>query len=379
MSTINIPYEELITRLSRVTPCGDGSTAACPAHPDLGNHLFIQPGSAGEVDSLECQQGCSSAAILTALELDLPEDHGEARNDHDENDSLDPDMDVIASSDAVGESQPPLVMVSPRGVRTVSIDRITVSDDIMPREIICVETVGEYAMAYRDDALMPPIDVIFDEVTDTYWLADGRHRFEARRRLGMSTVDAVVHVGDQADALLFAAATNCTHGRRRERGDSVEAAKCAFRGLVMKSPKKRPPHKAVMAAAHVGKETVIQAIAELEKAGIAVGLKDPRGGNRGRFGTASTKTPDELELKEGGDDGRVSAPLPTVDRRVTGSANLRDPRRAESADVPSVSEIQTPSRRLAPTTTSQVRKRAKITYRGTPWHRRGISCRARKP
>jgi hypothetical protein len=117
-----------------------------------------------------------------------------------------------------------------------------------------------------------------------------------------------------------------------------------------------------MAAAHVGKETVIQAIAELEKAGIAVGPKDRRGGDRGRFGTSSTKTADELELTEGGSDGRVSAPLPTADRRVTGSASQRDPGRAERTDAPSVSEIQTPSGRLAPTTTSQVRKRAKITY-----------------
>jgi hypothetical protein len=362
MSTITIRCEELLTQLNRVTPCGDGFTAACPGHNDFGNHLFVQPGSDGTVESLECQQGCSPAEILRALRLDLPADHGEAHRDHDENDSLEQDMDAVAGDDAIRGPHSRRVMVPPREVKTLPVDRITVSDDVRPREIICAETVEDYATTYRDGALMPPIDVIFDEATDTYRLGDGRHRFEARRQLGMTTIDAVVHVGDHAHALLFAAAANLTHGRRRERGDSVEAAKCAFRGLVMKSPKKRPTHKAVMAAAHVGKETVIQAIAELEKAGIAVGPKDRRGGNRGRFGTSSTKTPDELELKEGGGDGRVSAPLPPVDRRVTGRASQRDPGRAERTDAPSVSATQAPSSRIAPTTMSHVRKRTKVNY-----------------
>jgi hypothetical protein len=130
----------------------------------------------------------------------------------------------------------------------------------------------------------------------------------------------------------------------------------------MKSPKKRPTHKAVMAAAHVGKETVIQAIAALEKAGIAVGPKDPRGGKRGRFGTSSTKTPDEPELSERVGNGHLSEPLPTADRRVTGSANQGDPSPEESSESPSVGEIQSPSDRLAPEPSSPVSKRAKITY-----------------
>jgi ParB-like chromosome segregation protein Spo0J len=75
---------------------------------------------------------------------------------------------------------------------TVSIDQITSERDGWPRAGLDEERVGDFAELYREEGLtaLPPLLVI--ERADDYLLADGWHRHEALRRLGMA--EAIVEV-----------------------------------------------------------------------------------------------------------------------------------------------------------------------------------------
>lgn len=89
-------------------------------------------------------------------------------------------------------------------------------------------TVIEYTDAMRDGAEFPPVTLFYDG-TD-YWLGDGFHRVEARRRLkdegrgGAIAVD--LRQGTRRDAVLFAAQANASHGLRRSADDKRRAVMC---------------------------------------------------------------------------------------------------------------------------------------------------------
>lgn len=89
-------------------------------------------------------------------------------------------------------------------------------------------TVTEYLDAMRDGAEFPPV-VLFYDGTD-YWLGDGFHRVEARRRLkdeGQTGIIAVdLRQGTRRDAVLFAAQANASHGLRRSADDKRRAVMC---------------------------------------------------------------------------------------------------------------------------------------------------------
>lgn len=89
-------------------------------------------------------------------------------------------------------------------------------------------TVIEYMDAMRDGAEFPPV-VLFYDGTD-YWLGDGFHRVEARRRLkdeGQGGIIAVdLRQGTRRDAVLFAAQANASHGLRRSADDKRRAVMC---------------------------------------------------------------------------------------------------------------------------------------------------------
>jgi hypothetical protein len=113
---------------------------------------------------------------------------------------------------------------------------------------------------------MPPIVAFADDAEPgRYWLADGWHRIEAQWDEDLTEVEVEVHPGGRVDAMLYAASANTTHGKRRDRPDSIAAAIVAIRALSLQNPETRPTWDAVRAAARVGTETVKAAFAELEE------------------------------------------------------------------------------------------------------------------
>lgn len=92
---------------------------------------------------------------------------------------------------------------------------------------IRVELSKEVYLEYRDNFLadawgyFDAIDVFFDG--QNYWLADGFHRFYGAREAGLKTIQAAVHKGSRADAILFACGANYEHGLRRTNADKRNA------------------------------------------------------------------------------------------------------------------------------------------------------------
>lgn len=83
------------------------------------------------------------------------------------------------------------------------------------------DTVERYCELYEANHEFPPVDVF--EVDGRYALADGWHRFEAKRKLD-NTIRAVVHDGGEDAALDFALSAN-TDNRPRPR-DSADMRRC---------------------------------------------------------------------------------------------------------------------------------------------------------
>lgn len=105
--------------------------------------------------------------------------------------------------------------------KPIGIDKIRTDGGTQPRSYIDAAVVDDYATAMEDGADFPP-PIVFYDGTD-YWLADGFHRFEAKRQNGNKTVKCDVRQGTQRDAVLFSVGANATHGMRRTNADKRRA------------------------------------------------------------------------------------------------------------------------------------------------------------
>jgi len=76
----------------------------------------------------------------------------------------------------------------------------------------------------------PPIDVFSDPSDpDTYYLADGWHRVEAAKKADLAKINARVHAGGKAEAVLFACAANVANNCvRRTNADKRRAVMLAL-------------------------------------------------------------------------------------------------------------------------------------------------------
>jgi hypothetical protein len=106
-------------------------------------------------------------------------------------------------------------------VTQLELSQIRIDGGTQVRETINQETVEDYKEAFLSGALFPPVDVFFDG--ETYWLADGFHRYHARSAANNLTISAAVHTGTLRDAILFAVGANAHHGLRRSRADKQRA------------------------------------------------------------------------------------------------------------------------------------------------------------
>jgi hypothetical protein len=94
---------------------------------------------------------------------------------------------------------------------------ISADEELQPRCKTDRNVSHEYGLAMARGAAFPSIDVFWDG--ETYWLADGFHRFDAARALGLARIDCRIHEGSRQDALWFTCSANATNGLHRTRED----------------------------------------------------------------------------------------------------------------------------------------------------------------
>lgn len=103
----------------------------------------------------------------------------------------------------------------------LAIDHIRTDGGTQSRAQINWLTVTDYAADIAEGAAFPPVVVYFDGAD--YWLADGFHRLEAHKRLGLVEIDADVKQGTRRDAILHSVKANAIHGLRRTNEDKRRA------------------------------------------------------------------------------------------------------------------------------------------------------------
>lgn len=104
------------------------------------------------------------------------------------------------------------------------------TEGMQVRAKLSEETVLDYVSAMSGGAKFPPVTV-FRDATGC-WLADGFHRLEAWKRIGVQKIKAEVKVGGRIDALKFAFTANCTHGLRMTNEDKRNAVRMAYENRI---------------------------------------------------------------------------------------------------------------------------------------------------
>lgn len=102
--------------------------------------------------------------------------------------------------------------------KAVSLDAIEV-DGCQSRASTNAEAVEDYAQAWRDGEVFPPV-VLFTDGS-AYWPGDGIHRILAAKKAERSSISAVVENGGADAARLYGASrlANGKNGMRRTRAD----------------------------------------------------------------------------------------------------------------------------------------------------------------
>jgi hypothetical protein len=83
------------------------------------------------------------------------------------------------------------------------------------------EAALAYAHALQAGAKFPPVTVFFDG--DSFWLADGFHRYMAYEIAGIADVPVEIRLGTARAAALYSASANGLHGLRPTRSDKRKA------------------------------------------------------------------------------------------------------------------------------------------------------------
>ncbi len=114
----------------------------------------------------------------------------------------------------------------------IEIAQIRFDDVKYPREHINEDAVHEYSETMKKKVRFPEIEVY--RSGGTFWLSDGRHRLEAGKMAGMTTIWAKVYQGTQRDAILHSFEANLGCGVRRTNADKRKAVK-----IVLQDPEWR--------------------------------------------------------------------------------------------------------------------------------------------
>lgn len=107
----------------------------------------------------------------------------------------------------------------------LKLDQVRADGGTQSRAELNMDAVRDYAEQMEDGAQFPPVIVFYDG--DTYWLADGFHRLQARRLGGMTNISADVRQGDRLAALRYSLGANYDNGLPRNPRDYGRAYQCA--------------------------------------------------------------------------------------------------------------------------------------------------------
>ena len=140
-----------------------------------------------------------------------------------------------------GESLP-AGMIYSRTMNYVELAKISEAHTYQVRATMDAETVEKYAEIYAEQGEegLPPVDLLYDDESDTYEIINGYHRLEAARRAGLPKVKAFISVYDKnANArdlriaiLAMAAEKNAKNALQFSAADAKNAARL----LLMENP-----------------------------------------------------------------------------------------------------------------------------------------------
>lgn len=99
----------------------------------------------------------------------------------------------------------------------LSLEKIRIDGGTQSRVKIDESLVAQYAEAMTEGEDFPAVHV-FDDGTD-YWLADGFHRYFARKRINAPGIKVEVHEGTVREAILYGIEANNRHGQRPSNED----------------------------------------------------------------------------------------------------------------------------------------------------------------
>lgn len=98
------------------------------------------------------------------------------------------------------------------------LSAVRLDDACQPRAVTDLNLAGEYAEAMlANGAVFPPVVVFHDG--ESYWLADGYHRWHACQVAQIGTIECDVRVGGRREAILHSVGANSEHGWRRSNED----------------------------------------------------------------------------------------------------------------------------------------------------------------
>jgi N6-adenosine-specific RNA methylase IME4 len=103
----------------------------------------------------------------------------------------------------------------------LAVDLIRTDGGTQTRAALYENVVNDYATAIGEGAVFPPVVVFHDG--ETYWLADGFHRYGAHKQCGLVEIDAEIRQGTRRDAVLYSVGANSSHGLRRTNEDKRRA------------------------------------------------------------------------------------------------------------------------------------------------------------
>lgn len=91
----------------------------------------------------------------------------------------------------------------------LKLSDITLDNEVQLHQELNQEVIAEFAEAMRQGAMFPPVVVFFDG--ESYWLADGFHRFLAKQITAEQRISTEVRPGSRYDAKFYSASAHMTH------------------------------------------------------------------------------------------------------------------------------------------------------------------------
>ena len=195
-------------------------------------------------------------------------------------------------------------------MQPLNLNEIRTDGDTQPRVALNEVAVANYMEAVKLNADFPPI-IGFRDGVNNHWLADGYHRVEAYRRLGIRRMRAEVREGTLEDAKIYAAAANFKHGLQRTAGDKRRAVEMVLSTEVGKTW----TQERIAEHVHCSQQFVSRIIEELQ-------LRDNNSSNSAKFRTPS-ETP-EITVKQDVVAKALAANPTASNRQIAKSLGVND-------------------------------------------------------